>query len=56
MTIDIGCEFQGLFHLSLPSSSTACTFMDTPFLIHSRLGHLNISKFWVMVPCLCNLS
>ena len=46
-TIDIGREFQGLFHLSPPSSSTACTSMDTHLLIHSRLGHPNISKFQV---------
>ena len=39
-TIGIGREFQGLFRL--PSSSTACTSMDTPLLIHSRLGHPNI--------------
>ena len=55
-TIGIGREFQGLFHLSSPSSSTACTSMDTPLLIHSRLGHLNISKFRVMVPCFSSLS
>ena len=45
MTIGIGREFQALFHLSSPSSSTACTSMETPLLIHSCLGHLNISKF-----------
>ena len=44
-TICIGHEFQGLFHLSSPSSFTTCTSMDTPLLIHSRLGHPNISKF-----------
>ena len=44
-TIDIGREFQVLFYLSSPSSSTTCNSMDTPLLIHSRLGHLNISKF-----------
>ena len=54
--IGIGCEFQGLFHLSSPSSSTTCTFMDTHFLIHSRLGHPNISKFRVMVLRFCSLS
>ena len=42
-TISIGREFQGLFHLSSPSSFTACTSMDTPLLSHSRLP--NISKF-----------
>ena len=44
-TIGIGCKFQGLFHLNSPSSSTVCTSMDTPLLIHSRLSHPNISKF-----------
>ena len=54
--IGIGCEFQGLFHLSSPSSSTAYTSMDTPLLIHSRLGHPNISKFRLMVPRFSSLS
>ena len=49
-TIGIGREFQGLFHLNSSSSFTVCTSMDTPLLIHSRLGHPNISKFRVMVP------
>ena len=31
-TIGIGREFQGLFHLSSPSSSTAYTSMETPLL------------------------
>ena len=30
--------------------------MNTPFLIHSRLGQSNISKFRVMVPRFSNLS
>ena len=30
--------------------------MDTPLLIHSRLGHLNISKFQIMVPRFSSLS
>ena len=55
-TIDIGREFQGLFHLSSPSSSTACTSMDTPLLIHNLLGHPNISKFRIMVPRFSNFS
>ena len=49
-TIGIGREFQGFFHLNSPSSSFACTSMETPLLVHSRLGHPNISKFRVMVP------
>ena len=55
-TIGIGREFQGLFHLSSPSSSTACTSMDTPLFIHSRLGHSNISKFRIIVPRFSSLS
>ena len=55
-TIGIGREFQGLFHLSSSSSSTACTSMDTHLLIHNRLGHSNISKFRVLVPRFSSLS
>ena len=55
-TNDIGYEFQGLFHLSSPSSSTTCTSMDTPLLIHSHLGLLNICKFRIMVPHFSSLS
>ena len=54
--IGIGCEFQGLCHLNSPSSSTACTSIDTPLLIHSHLGHPNISKFRIMVPRFSSLS
>ena len=55
-TISRGREFQGLFHLSSPSFSTACTSVDTPLLIYSRLGHPNISKFRIMVPRFSSLS
>ena len=55
-TIGIGREFHGLFHFSSPSSSNACTSMDTSLLIHSRLSHPNISKFWIMVPRFSSLS
>ena len=55
-TIGIGREFQGLFHLSSPSSSIACTSMDTALLIHGRLVHSNISKFWVTVSRFSSLS
>ena len=54
--IGIGHESQGLFHLNSPSSSMACTSMDTPLLIHSRLGHPNISKLRKMVPRFSSLS
>ena len=55
-TIGIGREFQGLFHLSSPSSSTTCTSTNTPLLIHSCLGHPNISKFRIMTPRFSSLS
>ena len=49
-TIGIGHESQGLFHLSSPLCSTACTSTEAPLLIHSRLDHLNLSKFRKLVP------
>ena len=52
----IGHEFQVFFHLRSPSCSTACTSMDIPLLIHSRLGHQNISQFCVMIPRFSSLS
>ena len=55
-TISMGHESHGLFHLSSPSFSTTCTSMDTPLLIHSRLGHPNTSKFQKMVPRFSSLS
>ena len=54
-TIGIGREFQGLFHPSSPSYSTTFTSMDIPLLIHSRLGHSNISKYRVVVPYFSSL-
>ena len=55
-TIGIRREFQGLFNLSSSSSSIVCTSIETPVLIYSHLGHLNISKFRVMVPRFSSLS
>ena len=54
--IGIGCESQGLFHFSSPSSSSVCASMDTSFLIQNRLSHQNISKFRKMVPHFSSLS
>ena len=48
-TIGIGYESQGLFHLSSTPSSTICTSMDAPLLVHNRLSHPNISKLWKMI-------
>ena len=55
-TIDIGHESQGLFHLSSTPSSTICTSMDAPLLVHSRLDHPNISQLRKMVSCFSSLS
>ena len=55
-TMGIEREFQGLFHLSSLSSFTVCTSMDTPLLIHYRLGHPNNSKLRKMVPPFSSLS
>ena len=55
-TIGIGHELQGLFHLSSPLCSTACTSMKAPLLLHSRLGHPSLSKFRKLVPHFSSLS
>ena len=55
-TIGIRRESQSLFHLNVPSPSTAYPFMDTPLLILSSLGHPNISKFRIIVPHYPSLS
>ena len=49
-TIGIGHESQGLFHLSSPLCSIACTSTEAPLLFHSRLGHPSLSKFRKLVP------
>ena len=55
-TIDIEHESQGLFHLNSLLCSTACTSTETPLLLHSRLGHLRLSKFRKLVPHFSSLS
>ena len=55
-TIDIGHESQGLFHLSSPLCSTACTFTEAPLLLHSRLSHSSLSKFRKLVPHFSSLT
>ncbi|RVX13353.1 Retrovirus-related Pol polyprotein from transposon RE1 [Vitis vinifera] len=54
-TIGIGRESQGLYHLISPSFAV-CISTDAPLLIHSRLGHLSLSKFQKMVPSFSSLS
>ena len=53
--IGIGCESQGLYHLTSPSPAV-CISTDAPILIHSRLGHPSLSKFQKMVPSFSFLS
>ena len=55
-TIDIGHESQGLFYLSSPLCSTACTSTEAPLLLHSCLGHPSISKFRKLNPHFSSLS
>ena len=54
--IGIGRESQGLFRRSSPLSSSTCTSMNTPLLIHNCLGHSNISKLQKIVPRFSSLS
>ncbi|RVW25075.1 putative mitochondrial protein [Vitis vinifera] len=46
--IGIRRESQGLYHLTSPSTPAVCISTDAPLLIHSRLGHPNLSKFQKM--------
>ncbi|KAL6315726.1 hypothetical protein AAG906_006588 [Vitis piasezkii] len=55
-TIGIGRESQGLYHLTSPSTPAVCISTDASLLIHSRLGHLSLSKFQKMVPHFSSLS
>ena len=54
--IGIGHESQGLFHLSSPLCSTACTSTTAPLLLHSRLSRPSLSKFRKLVSLFSNLS
>ena len=55
-TIGIEHESQGLYHLSSNPSSTVCTSIDEPLLVHRRLCHPNISKLRKMVSHFSSLS
>ena len=55
-TIGIGHESQGLFHLSSPLYSTACTSTAAPLLLHNRLDHPILSKFRKLIPYFFSLS
>ena len=55
-TIGIRHESQGLFHLSSPLCSIACTSTKVPLLLHNRLGYPSLSKFRKLVPHFSSLS
>ena len=55
-TIGIRHESQDLFHLSSPLCSPVCTSTEAHLLLHSRLGHPSLSKFWKLVPHFSSLS
>ncbi|KAJ9680065.1 hypothetical protein PVL29_019370 [Vitis rotundifolia] len=55
-TIGIGCESQGLYHLTSPSTPAVCISTNAPLLIHSRLGYPSLSKSQKMVPRFSSLS
>ncbi|RVW97932.1 hypothetical protein CK203_021222 [Vitis vinifera] len=53
---DLCVPWEGLYHLTSPSSPAACISTNAPLLIHSRLGHPSLSKFQKMVPRFSTLS
>jgi len=52
--IGTGCESRGLYHLR--TSAHVGTVMDSPFLIHTQLGHPNLAKMQHLVPSLSIVS
>nr|KYP76032.1 Retrovirus-related Pol polyprotein from transposon TNT 1-94 [Cajanus cajan] len=53
-TIGAGSESHGLYYLQ-PSTSTICASIESPGLIHRRLGHPSLNKLKKMVPHLSRL-
>jgi len=52
--IGTGCESHGLFQLQI--SAHVGAIMDSPSLIHARLGHPSLAKMQQLVPSLSNVS
>ena len=52
--IGIGCESHGLYQLQI--FAQVGTIMDSPSLIHARLGHPSLAKMKQLVPSLSNVS
>nr|KYP40247.1 Retrovirus-related Pol polyprotein from transposon TNT 1-94 [Cajanus cajan] len=54
-TIGVGSKSHGLYYLQ-PSTSTICASVESPSLIHRRLGHPSLNKLKKMVPHLSCLE
>nr|KYP75541.1 Retrovirus-related Pol polyprotein from transposon TNT 1-94 [Cajanus cajan] len=54
-TIGAGSESHGLYYFK-PSTSTICASVESPSLIHCRLGHPSLNKLKKMVPYLSRLE
>nr|KYP45103.1 Retrovirus-related Pol polyprotein from transposon TNT 1-94 [Cajanus cajan] len=54
-TIGVGYESHGLYYLQ-SSTSTICASVESPSLIHRRLGHPSLNKLKKMVPHLSRLE
>jgi len=52
--IGTGCESHGLYQLQI--SAHVGAIVDSPSLIHARLGHPSLSKLQQLVPSLSNVS
>ncbi|KAK8473277.1 hypothetical protein PHAVU_001G096000 [Phaseolus vulgaris] len=52
--IGTGCESHGLYQLQI--SAHVGAIMDSPSLIHARLGHPSLAKMQQLVPSLSNVS
>ena len=52
--IGVGCESNGLYYLSNPS--TACPTTYSPLTIHAQLGHPSLPKLQQLVPNLTKIS
>ncbi|QHO14032.1 Retrovirus-related Pol polyprotein [Arachis hypogaea] len=56
-TIGTGCESQGLYRLALPTTTvSSVAAVESPDVVHCRLGHPSLSKLQAMVPSLSRLT
>ncbi|XP_072087350.1 uncharacterized protein [Arachis hypogaea] len=56
-TIGTGCESQGLYRLALPTTTvSSVAAVESPDVVHCRLGHTSLSKLQAMVPSLSRLT